>query len=667
MAETARKTGKKKVLNTTSSVQSSSSDMRSMISKGIKLEHFIPAMLAKETDKPFNSEEWLFEIKWDGYRAIAELNKKQVNLYSRNGLAFNEYYPAVVDELKKLNKNLVLDGELVVLNENGLPDFQMLQHYSNYRHFPLVYYVFDILFNDGEDITAWPLIDRKELLKKILPSENSIIRYSDHITGDGVAFFEVARKKQLEGIMAKKINSHYLPGKRSAEWLKIKHHQSDEAIIVGYTEPTGARKYFGALVLAIRKNNELLYAGHTGTGFDEQKLREVYELLQPLKTDHSPFNEKVKTNTPVTWVKPEIVCELKFTEKTKDGKMRHPVFLRIRDDKKAEEVNTTTTKTLRKPVKKAAASSKEHTKNVDAVMKAGRQEIVITNKDKLYFPDDGITKLQVAEYYDAVADYILPYLKNRPQSLKRNPNGIKDKGFYHKDAGDEAPDFVDTFDVESESQDKTIHYIVCNNKASLLYMANLGCIEINPWHSTTKKTDNPTYFIIDIDPSENNTTDQVVEAALAVKKVLDKAGAPGFIKTSGATGLHIYVPTANKYTYEQVKNFAQIICSLAQQMLPEFTTLERNIKKRGKNRIYMDYLQNNQGQTIASVYSLRPRKGATVSTPLEWKEVKKGLNLADYNIHTIHKRLQKKGDLFKGVLGKGIDMMKCLKKLQSPD
>lgn len=636
-----------------------------------KMEHFIPAMLAQTGENAFDDEDWLFEIKWDGYRAIAELSDSDVKIYSRNGLVFNDRYPETVDALKKLKLNAVLDGELTVLNEDGLPDFQKLQHYSEFRSFPLVYNVFDILFHNGEDVTGWPLIDRKELLKKLLPNDD-IIKFSDHIQTYGTAFFDAIKERKMEGIMAKRANSLYYPGKRTADWLKIKYTQTEEAIIVGFTEPTGSRKYFGALVLALKKGNELIYAGHTGTGFDASKLKEVYEKLKPLSVNKSPLSEKVKTNTPVSWVKPVLVCELKFTEVTKDGKFRHPVFLHLREDKDAADVTTQNIEAASSvsPGKKSASSVKKRSTNKkaegkDAILKAGKYNVTITNKDKVYFPESGITKLDVAAYYDAISELMLPYLKNRPQSLKRNPNGIGDKGFYHKDAGDEAPEFASTFEVASSGSNKPVNYIVCNNKATLLYMANLGCIEINPWHSTTKKPDHPDYFIIDIDPSEKNTLSQIVDAALAVKQVLDKIGAPSFIKTSGATGLHIYVPTGAKYTYDQVKEFARIVCTYAQQLVPEFTTLERNIKKRGTHRIYLDYLQNNPGQTIASVYSIRPRPGATVSTPLEWSEVNHKLVLEDYNIDTILERVKTKGDLFNGVLGKGIDMMKCLKKLNA--
>jgi bifunctional non-homologous end joining protein LigD len=629
--------------------------MRSMI-KGRKVENFIAPMLAKETSQPFDDENWIYEIKWDGYRAIAEIINGKVKLYSRNGLSFNEYYPKVVKALEKIKKNIVIDGEIVVLNEEGMPNFQMLQHYSEYQHYPICFYAFDVLRVDKKDLTDLPLIERKEILSKLLKF-NDVIRYSSHIIEDGSRFLDVSKQKGLEGIMAKKADSQYHVGKRTTEWLKIKNHMTDEAIIVGFTEPTGGRKNFGALVLAVKDGKDLKYVGHTGTGFDEKKLKEVYNLLLPLKTDQSPFKERVKTNTPVTWVLPKYVCELKFTEKTTDGKMRHPVFLRMREDKNVKEVTKQKAETQYVDVKKV------HDDKADEIITIGSHKVKITNGKKIYFPDQKITKRQVVEYYNTIADYILPYLKDRPESLNRHPNGINAKGFYNKDAANEAPSFVKAFPYDSESAKKTTNYIVCNNKATLLYMVNMGCIEINPWHSTYKKPDYPDYFILDIDPSDDNTSDQVIEAAKAVKEVLDRAGIEGYLKTSGATGLHIYVPTCKKYDYEQVKNFAQIISARAQELVPDFTTLERNLKKRGPTRIYMDFLQNRSGQTISSVYSLRPKDGAPVSTPLEWKELKKGLVFKDFNIKTIHKRLEKKGDIFKGVLGPGIDMLKALKKL----
>lgn len=630
------------------------------------MTHFIQPMLAKETEEPFDDTEWLFEIKWDGYRAIAEVSKSEVKLYSRNGNTFENSYPVVVSELKRLKINAVLDGEIAVLNDEGHPEFQLLQHYEENTHRPIQFYVFDILFLNGKNLCELPLLKRKEILQRTLPA-NDVIKYSDHITESGVAFFNASREKNLEGIIAKKADSLYYTGKRTNEWLKIKNHRTQEAIICGYTEPGGSRKYFGALVLGIRDGDKLKYIGHTGSGFNQKSLKEMWDLLQPLKQPNSPFEEKIKTNMPVTWVKPKLVCEMKFTEVTRDGILRHPIFLHLRKDKSIKEVNMANTKTVKKSeikkIDKGEKKLEDPEGKTDKILSIGKARVKTTNINKLYFPDEGITKGDVINYYQEMADYILPYLKGRPQSLLRNPNGIKAKGFFHKDAGEDAPSFVKTKKIFSESTNKDINYIICDNKPTLAYLNNLGSIEINPWHSTVGALDNPDYLMIDIDPSDENTFEQVIEAANVVKEVLDRAGAPSYCKTSGASGLHVYVPTGKRYTYEQVKDFAYLICMLASEQIPEFTTLERNLQKRGKKHMYMDYLQNRRGQTIACVYSLRPKPGATVSTPLLWKEVKSGLTPQDFNIHNIMKRVKKVGDIFTPILGKGIDLNKCLKKL----
>ncbi len=657
-------------------------------------------MLAKETENPFDDKNWLFEIKWDGYRAVTEKKENEILLYSRNGINFQYTYPIIVDQLQHIKQDAVLDGEVVVLNDEGQPDFQLLQHYSENQDQPIQYYIFDLLKLNGHETTDLSLIERKELLQKIIP-ENEVIKYSDHIFEYGKSFFQVSKEKNLEGIMAKKIDSKYYSGKRTSEWLKIKHHKTQEAIITGYTEPAGARKYFGALILATKEKNKFKYIGHTGTGFNNDSLKEMYEMLQPLVQEDSPFDEKIKTNMPVTWVKPALICEVKYAEVTADGMLRHPVYLHLRNDKNINEVNMEKNLTLPKEssgqplprkrdklsnskiklltskkssarngdeTKKINKSIKKNTdesnsKNEDKIYTFGKEKVKVSHVNKIYFPEDGITKGDVVEYYISMADYILPYLKGRPESLLRNPNGIHGQGFFHKDAAEKTPSYVTSQQVHSESNNKEIDYIVCDNLATLVYMNNLGCIEINPWHSTVKNLDKPDYLIIDIDPSDKNTFNQVIEAALTVKKILDKAGAPSFCKTSGASGLHVYVPTAKKYSYEQVKDFAYIVCMMASDELKEFTTLERNLQKRGKKHIYMDYLQNRKGQTIASVYSLRPKQGATVSTPLLWKEVKPGLTPQQFTIHNIEQRVKKTGDIFKGVLGKGIDFNKCLKKM----
>ncbi|MCW3114388.1 MAG: ligD [Segetibacter sp.] len=708
-----------------------------------KLEEYIPAMLAKETDTAFSKIDWIYEIKWDGYRAIAEINKGHVKLYSRNGNSFLSNYPDVVDALSKLKINAVFDGEIVVLNEDGNPDFQKLQHYEQFRNFPLRYYVFDLLELNGKKLYSLPLIERKKLLEQNL-KKNDVVKYSDHIEERGEDFFEIIKQKNLEGIMAKKKSSEYYPGKRSADWLKIKHHKSDEAIIAGFTAPRGGRKYFGALVLGSFVNGKLTYVGHTGSGFDTNLLKDLSAKLEPIITDKSPFSARVKTNMPVTWVEPKYVCEIKFTEWTSDGKLRHPIFLRLREDKAAKDVNTqfinankmntndasaTEEEPVEQPVKKPAkkvatkkvaakkavakkeapatvsvkaavkksakptvikkaktvepadagkapkaanqkaqqpASVPDVVKNEkEKIYKFGNAELKSTNRTKIFFPDEGVTKGDVLDYYEQMADLIIPYLKDRPESLFRTPNGINQKGFFHKDAGDEAPSWVEHIPLYSDSVKKEIDYILCNNTATLLYLANLGCIEINPWHSRVKSLDNPDYLIIDIDPSDNNTFEQVIEAAQVVKLILEQAGAMSICKTSGASGLHIYVPLGARYNYDQAKDFANIVCMLAQAQIPAFTTLERSLSKRSKDQIYMDYLQNRKGQTIACVYSLRPKKGATVSTPLDWSEVKKGLTPQQFTIKTVPERIKKTGDLFAPMLDakNAIDLSKCIERL----
>jgi len=627
-----------------------------------KISGFIKPMLAKETDLPFDDAAWLFEIKWDGYRAIAEKNKSKILLYSRNGNSFALSYPIITNELLKIEASVVIDGEIVVLDAKGNPSFQLLQHYGEDPHHPIQYQVFDLLKINNRDITDLPLVERKEMLKKIIPA-SKVIRYADHIIEKGKSFFALSKTKDLEGVMAKEMHSRYFPGQRTSNWLKIKHHKTIEAIIAGYTQPYGSRKYFGALILGVRNGKKLKYIGHTGGGFNQVSLKDIFAKLQPLRQPNSPFEHRIPTNAAVSWVQPKIICEVKYAEMTADGKLRQPIFLHLRVDKKANDVNMSTIKTALKATTPKSAAVRHDGPGQDSVITVGKSTITITHRDKIYFPGDGVTKSDVVNYYLSMSAILLPYLKGRPESLLRNPNGIHEQGFFQKDSKGTVPSYVKIEKLSSESARKNIDYIICDNPATLAYMNNLGCIEINPWHSTIKNLDHPDYLILDLDPSENNTFEQVTEAAQVIKQLLDKAGAVSYCKTSGASGLHIYVPTAKKYSYEQVKNFAHIICQMANSELTEVTTLERNLQKRGNKHIYLDYLQNSKGKTIASVYSLRPRDGATVSTPLRWSELKPGLSPQQFNIHNTLSRVKKEGDLFAEILGPGINLNKCLKNL----
>lgn len=625
-------------------------------------------MLAKLHEQAFDDKEWVFEIKWDGYRAIADLSKDDPLFYSRNGISFLSKFDKVAQDFASQKHKMILDGEIVAYDENGKPSFQLLQQIGDNPNLALVYQVFDLLWLNGHSTENLPLLQRKELLKEAL-TETDVIKYCDHIPEKGIEFFDQMKKMKLEGMIAKKADSLYLENHRSTDWLKIKFTNTEEAIICGFTEPRGSRKGFGALVLGKYIDEKLTYVGHTGTGFNKASLSELHERLKKLTIKSSPFETKPKTNMPVTWIKPELVCEIKFSEITKDGIYRHPVFVAIREDKEPEEIQDTEEeiKTVHQKTKKMKAtpsSKKKETSEKEKEIKLNRHTIKLTNQDKIYFPKDGITKGDVVEYYQSVADYILPHLKNRPLSLNRFPNGIEGQSFYQKDAGDSIPEWIKTTQVYSESNDKYIDYIYCNDKATLAYLNNLGCIDLNPWNSSLPDLEHPDFMVLDLDPSKKNSFDDVIETALQVKDVLDSIKTRAYCKTSGSTGIHIYIPMGGKYEFDQVKDFAHILMQQVQKQLPDLTTLERSLQKRSENKIYLDYLQNRSGQTLASAYSLRPKEGASVSMPIEWEELKPGLRPTDFNIHNALDRIKEKGDLFKPVLGKGIDMMKALELLQ---
>lgn len=623
-------------------------------------------MLAKPHPEAFDDEDWVFEIKWDGYRAVADLSDEPL-FYSRNGISFLSKFEKVTQDFSLQKHKMILDGEIVAYDENGRPNFQLLQQIGDNPDLALVYQVFDILWLNGHSTEELPLIQRKELLKEALV-ETDVIKYCDHIQENGIFFFSQMKKMKLEGMIAKKADSEYTENHRTSDWLKIKFTNTEEAIICGFTEPRGSRVGFGALILGKYVNGKLIYSGHTGTGFNRESILELHERLKKIVIKKSPFETRPKTNMPVTWTQPELVCEIKYSEITKDGIFRHPVFVALREDKEPEEVKNTAGEkeeaNQNTKVMKATAHKKTRTSENEKEITLNRHKVKLTNQDKIYFPKDDITKGDVIEYYQSVADYILPHLKNRPLSLNRFPNGIEEQSFYQKDASDNIPDWVKTTQVYSESNDKYIDYIYCNDKATLAYLNNLGCIDMNPWNSSLPDLDHPDFLVLDLDPSKKNTFDDVIETALQVNDVLNSIKIKGYCKTSGSTGIHVYIPMGGKYDFDQVKDFAHILMKQVHEKLPKITTLERRLQKRDNNKIYLDYLQNRTGQTLASAYSLRPKEGASVSMPLEWNEVKAGMKPTDFNIHNALERIKDKGDLFKPVLGKGIDMMKALELLQ---
>ena len=493
----------------------------------------------------------------------------------------------------------------------------------------------------------------------------------------------------LEGIIAKKANSLYTPDIRSKEWLKIKTETRQEAIICGYTNNENGRKKFSALLMGVYENNELRYIGPVGTGFSDKLQTEILEKLKPLKTNECPFKiipdfnkpSRFRPNPPkakATWVKPKLVGEVSFREMTKDGVMRHPSFKGLREDKKADEVTReipahtpaviqedhdfVKRKVLNPPktkTRKTLLNPSEETQ----VRKIDGHEIKFTNLSKLYWPEEKVTKRDMLNYYYQVAPFIVPYLRDRPQSLNRFPNGINGTSFYQKNVRGKVPDWIATYPYESNREGHDKEFMLCTDEASLLYMASLGCIEMNPWLSTVHAPDHPDWCIIDLDP-DKNTFNQVIEAARVLKTVLDQIEVPSFCKTSGSTGLHIYIPMGAKYTYDQSQMFARMLATIVHKQIPGFTSIERLTSKRG-GKMYLDFLQNRPQATIAGPYSLRPKPGATVSMPLHWEEVKAGLKMSDFNIFNAVERLRAEGDLFTGVMGEGIDLEQAVIKAKN--
>lgn len=639
----------------------------------------VKPMKATLIDEPFDDPDWVYEVKWDGYRAIARVTKTGVKLVSRNSIPFDKYYP-ILDLLKTWRINAVIDGEIVVLDDKGLSDFGALQNWRSEADGNLVYYVFDILWYEGKNLMDLPLFERQAILQDILPTDDKRMRLSKVFAARGIEFFDAAEQVGLEGIMAKKADSRYTSDLRSKEWLKIKVQRRQEVVIAGFTRNEGTSKAFSALVLGVYDGKTLRYAGKVGTGFSDKQQQDMMKLFTPLITPESPFDTVPDVDKPSrfrprrlgakpTWLKPKLVCEVNYAEVTSEGVFRQASFKGMREDKDADKV------VLEKPADAdktvAEAESKAPTdrrtllnpREETQTRKINGKELKFTHLSKVYWPGEGITKRDLFNYYYRMAEYILPYLKDRPMSLNRFPNGINGPSFYQKDVKGKAPEWVTkTFPyVTSEGEHK--EYLVGDDEATLLWMASLACIEMNPWFSRIQSPDNPDYCVIDLDP-DKNTFEQVIQAAQEVKKVLDTLEVPGYAKTSGSTGIHVYIPLGAKYTYDQSQLFAKIIVNLVHEQLPDFTTLERKVSSR-KGKMYLDFLQNRPGATIAGPYSLRPKPGATVSMPLAWDEVKPGLKMKDFTIHNAHDRMKETGDLFSGVLEKGIDLKKTIKKAQS--
>ena len=646
-------------------------------------------MLATLVDKPFDEDGWIYEVKWDGYRALAFSHNGKAELKSRNDKSFDEKFYPVKEAVEAWGIDAVVDGEIVVIKEDGISSFGALQNWRSEADGDLYYYVFDLPWYAGKDLSGLPLTDRKAILKSIIP-EGGIIKFSEGFSESGTRFFDAAKKTGLEGIIAKKADSLYHSGDRSSEWLKIKANQRQEVVIGGFTKNDDSGKLFSALLVGFFEKGELMYSGKIGTGFNTQDQRDMMKQFKPLIIKKPPFSELPDINKPsrfrpnpphatATWLKPELVCEVSYTEMTSDGVMRHPAFEGMCLDKKANDVMKEVAKPTKKTVKQAeektpealvAAVTKRDRKTLlnptdeTQVRKINGHELKFTNLSKLYWPKEKISKRDMINYYYQVAPYILPYLKDRPQSMLRHPDGIGKFSFFYKNIKGKAPDWVETFDYHRESDGEDKEYLVAKDDASLLYMASLGCIEMNPWHSRVQKEDFPDWCILDLDPGSKSNFNHVIETALVCKEILEGLGADCYVKTSGSTGMHVYIPLGAKYSYDQSKEFARVVARLVQEQLPDMTSVERSVKDR-KGKLYIDFLQNRPQATVSAPYSLRPKAGATVSMPLHWEEVKKGLKMSDFNIHNALDRIKSEGDLFKPVLGKGIPLKRIVSQFKT--
>jgi bifunctional non-homologous end joining protein LigD len=649
-------------------------------------ERIRPA-LATLAEKPFSDPQWLFEIKWDGARTLTALREGKFQLWSRSDREITNEYPELSDLAGKVDaRDAWLDGEIVVLDSEGRSDFQRLQlrfgvHKPSAKliqDVPVVYYLFDLLYLDGYDLREVPLIERKNLLKQIV-HEDSRIHYSDHILETGKELFELATERHLEGIVGKRISSPY-PAGRTSSWLKIKLDEDIDAVVGGWTDPRGAREYFGALLLGLYQDDKLVYIGGAGSGFSTDVQAKLWPQLQNLRISQCPFAEEPSTREQAYWVKPELVARVRFGNWTEEGHLRQPRFLGLQEDREPQsctfeeqmksgikpgaQSDAKAKKKLEKSRPKNTRTGSAHSsdgvldtdKRIQTELAEGTSDNIFvevdgrrlhfTNLNKVYFPKDGYRKRDLLSHYFWAAPMILPLLKDRPLVLRRYPNGIEEPAFFQKDAGKGTPDWVKTVSIVSEDRGRVVRYIVANDRPTLLYLTNLGCIDHNPWSSRYDDQDHPDYVFFDLDPSEGTPFSTVIKFGKLFLETLEKFEVTAFAKTSGATGFHIFVPIEPRYAYEQVRLFVQAVSGTVAQKNPGVLTSERTVKKRTRGSIYVDAHQNSRGQSLACAYSVRAFQHAPVSTPVRIGDLRGDLKPEKWNIETIRARVDNVGDLW---------------------
>jgi bifunctional non-homologous end joining protein LigD len=593
-------------------------------------------MLASLAEKVPSGRGWLFEAKWDGYRTISYVRNGEAALRTRKDQDYTERFAAVARAIPRAlrTSECVLDGEVVAIDEQGRASFSAMQQGGR----PLVYYVFDLLELEGEPLIGMPLTERRERLEEVLDRRNKTVQLSEAFE-DGHALERAAVEQGLEGVMAKRADSRYEPGRRSREWLKIKPGlQRQEFVVVGHTRGQGRRSgSIGALILAVRRGRDLVWVGNVGTGFSDETLDELMELLRPLEREASPLPAPPKMprvrKDDVVWAEPKLVAEVAFAEWTHDSHLRAPRFVGLREDKDAEEVRSE--------------------RPIESEIKRGQRLLRLSNLDKPFWPEEGITKGDLIAYYRDVAGVLLPHLRDRPFTMKRYPDGAFGKFFFQKDAPKGMPEWIPTRPFTVSTRDtprrkRRIQVPLVNDELALLWMVNMGCIDMNVWYSRVDKPNRPDFVLFDLDPSPDVGFKETVEVARLIKEVLDALGLEGFPKTSGSDGIHVLVPNERRYTYGDTREFAEIVARTLERTHHGLVTTQWSKQKR--RGVLIDANQNGEGKTIASVYSVRPREGAPVSTPLRWDEVTDDLDPRAFTMEVVRARIEQHGDLYEPVL-----------------
>jgi bifunctional non-homologous end joining protein LigD len=633
-------------------------------------------MLASLVDAPLQDPRLVYEPKYDGIRAIVEI-RGRVRLWSRLGNEKTRQFPEIVAALEhwaaRRTTPLVLDGEIVALDAHGEPaGFQQLQGRMHLEHLGVsasapsphgvAFIAFDLLRDGAVDFRPRPLVERRAALERVCGGRPPLLRLSEIVHGDGRALYQRALDRGWEGVVAKRADSTYRSGKRTPDWRKLKIVREQEFVVCAWTEPRDTRAHFGALALGVyESSHHLVYAGHVGTGFDERELARLMTLLKPLETKTCPFADPPKTNERPHWVRPRLVAQVKFTEWTNDGRLRHPVYLGLRDDKKPKDIRREAHSRLNAALvdRLRTIEDSRHDGLIDI---PGAGHLKVTNLHKVFWPTLTLTKGDVFRYYARVAPVLLPVIADRPLVMKRFPNGVSAKPFYQHRAPDKAPEGVREEVVGATERRPQI---IGGDLKTLLYTTQLASISQDPWFSRVAHPEFADHAALDLDPSPGVPFARVLDVARWIRDELAALGAPGFPKTSGADGLHVYVPLPPGTPYEAGLIFCQIVAAIVVQKHARVATTERLVRARGP-RVYVDCLQNALGKTLASAYSLRASEYAGVSTPVSWDEVDEGFDRQDFTIATVPARIEKVGDLWAALrTSKGVDLKQVTRQVGS--